>query len=171
LFAAAVVLAGVNQAMAGEGHSMIPQAPSAEFDSIKKLVGKWEGTASDMGKEPKPAQAEYRLTSGGAAVVELLFAGTPEEMESIYFNKNGKLSMTHYCMLGNRPNLELKSSDASGIFLDLAPTSDIAVATEPHMHSLKISMPDDNTLRQEWTYYQNGQAAGTTVIDFKRVTS
>ncbi len=83
---------------AGEGHAPIAVPPSAEFENVKKLVGAWEGTATEKDGKVSPARAEYKLTSGGSAVVEILFAGTPHEMHSVYFNENGKLGMTHYCM-------------------------------------------------------------------------
>ena len=157
-------------AEAGTGeHPVIQQQPSAEFEKIKGLVGKWRGAMAGKDGEPLPAEVEYKLTSGGTAVVEVLSPNSPHEMHSIYYNQNGKLAMTHYCMLGNRPVLALKPSEGAEINLDLDPSSGINVASEPHMHALKIRQPEPDHVIQEWTYYENGQAVGTSTFDFKRV--
>ena len=37
----------------------------------------------------------------------------------MYYDKAGKLAMTHYCVLGNRPEMALKSADAKSITFDL----------------------------------------------------
>ena len=171
-FSLLLAVSFVSSLQAEEEHAYqsIQVPPSAEFDQIKTLVGVWEGTTTDMGKGPTEAKAEYKLTSAGSAVVEVLFPGTKHQMHSIYFNQKGKLTMLHYCALGNRPVLELEKHDASGILLNFSAKSEIDVQKEPHMHALKISMPDSNTLVQEWTYYENGKPAGTTLINLKRIS-
>ncbi len=157
------------QAGTGEHPPMIERQPSVEFEKIKGLVGKWAGMMTEQDKEPIPAEVEYKLTSGGTAVVEMLSPNSPHEMYSIYYNQNGKLAMTHYCVLGNRPVLALKSSEGAEINLELDSSSGIDVATEPHMHGLKIRLLEPDRVIQEWTYYQDGQVAGTSTFDFKRV--
>ena len=84
---------------------------SSEFERMKSLVGSWKGKA-DMGGGPMEFTVEYRLVSGGSVLEERIFAGTPKEMVTMYFDQNGKLSLTHYCMLGNRPGMLLKAADA-----------------------------------------------------------
>ena len=157
------------QAGTGEHPPTIEQQPSVEFEKIKGLVGKWQGTMAEKDGQPQQADVEYKLTSGGTAVVELLSPNSSHEMYSIYYNQNGKLAMTHYCVLGNRPVLVLKSSEGAEINLELDSSSGIDVATEPHMHGLKIRLLEPDHVIQEWTYYQDGQVAGTSTFDFKRV--
>src|SRR3974390_2940544 len=87
------------------------QQASAEFARMKALVGTWRGKA-DMGQGMMEFTVEYRLVAGGSALEERIFAGTPKEMVTMYHDQHGKLCLTHYCMLGNRPGMLLKSSDA-----------------------------------------------------------
>src|SRR5438046_5351727 len=84
-----------------------PHKGSAEFERMKSLAGTWKGKA-DMGEGPMEFTVEYRLVAGGSAVEERIFAGSPKEMVTMYHDQKGKLSLTHYCMLGNRPGMLLK---------------------------------------------------------------
>ena len=94
---------------------------SAEMERMKSLVGTWKGTA-DMGQGPMEFTVEYRLVAGGSAIEERIFAGSPKEMVTMYHDKKGKLSLTHYCMLGNRPGMLLKSSDGKTLNFDFDAT-------------------------------------------------
>jgi len=92
------------------GQADKPSKGSPEFERMKTLAGTWKGKA-DMGEGPMEFTVEYRLVAGGSAIEERIFAGSPKEMVTMYHDKKGKLSLTHYCMLGNRPGMLLKSSD------------------------------------------------------------
>ena len=155
-------------AAAGEYHHDIPKKPvSAELERMKGLAGVWKGSSVTGGKE-EPATVEYALTSGGSAVVEKLFSGTDHEMVSVYHDRKGKLSMTHYCMLGNQPVLDLKASNSHEMSFELKKKFGIDSKKETHMHALRLSMPDDKTLVQDWTLYVNGKPAGVTTIKLTR---
>ena len=160
-----IVLAG--NVMAGEMHHAVPPG-SPEFERIKSLAGRWEGTAKESDAEAKPTSVEYKVTSGGSVVVETLCPGTPHEMVSVYHDQNGKLAMTHYCMLGNRPLLQLTSSDSQHIALSLAEGSGIAPG-EQHMHALTLTWQDPNHLTQAWTGYEGGKAKPPMIMTLSRV--
>ncbi|MCB0360953.1 MAG: hypothetical protein KDD44_14995, partial [Bdellovibrionales bacterium] len=88
-----------------------PDTSSAELNRIKALAGKWKTTTSMFGKENEEVFTEYKVTAGGSAVVETIFPGTPNEMVSVYYDDDaGKLAMTHYCMMRNRPQFSLVDS-------------------------------------------------------------
>ena len=156
-------------AIAGNEHEM-PQtlAGSAQLQQVKRLAGRWEGTSQQEGAAEEPA-AEYRVTSGGSAVVETLFPGTPHEMVSVYHDgRDGKLTMTHYCMLGNQPELVLVGSSDQQLELSLAPGSPIPPA-EQHMHALTIAWTDSDHLTQAWTCHKDGTADSSVTIRLSRV--
>ena len=162
---------GAGTALAGEmppGYT--PPKSSGELESIKSLEGKWEGTSTEQGKDGTPAVVEYRVTSGGSAVEEKLFSGTPHEMVSMYHDTAGKLSMTHYCMLGNQPELELKSSAPGKWSLEESAASSALLSGQMRMRELVIERPDPKTLIQTWTAYgADGKAMEPTVIKLRRV--
>ena len=97
VFCCVMLMAGTG-ALAEEHMHQAP-AVSKELERVKQLAGRWEGISQEEGKEAEPAVVEYKVTSGGSAVVETLFPGTPHEMVSVYHDEHGKVAMTHYCML------------------------------------------------------------------------
>src|SRR4051812_21953708 len=113
------IIAGILAISAGliMAHDMPPPTQSTpQFDQVKKLVGHWEGM-NKMNNEDQKVTVDYKLSSGGTAVVETLSAGTPHEMTSVYYLDKSGVNMTHYCMLGNQPNMKLtKSSDKDLVF-------------------------------------------------------
>ena len=150
------------------GDQMPPQPKlSAEFERMKALVGTWEGSSTEPDGRTNPAKAEYSLSSAGSVLVEKLFAGTPNEMTSIYHDTNGKFGMTHYCAIGNHPELALQGVSGNVYEFALAPVNSIAEG-EPHMHDLKVEFKDVDTIVQTWTYYVGGQPQGSTMIQLKR---
>jgi len=108
VYCAAVVLAATG-AMAG-GENATPKKGSSEFERMKSLVGNWKGTA-DMGNGPMEVTVKYRVLAGGSVIEEKIMEGTPHEMVTMYYDQDGKLALTHYCMMGNRPTMTLKSAD------------------------------------------------------------
>ena len=142
---------------------------SQEFKRVKSLVGSWEGTSSSQTHGEQPAKVDYRLTSGGSALVETLFAGTPHEMMSIYHDRAGVLTMTHYCMLGNQPELDLTKGKSDQLTLEFSPRSAIDEAREPHMHALTVTFVDADHITQEWIFYEGGVAKDVTKITLSRV--
>ena len=152
----------------GRAHEMPVQQGSAELERIKGRAGKWEGESREPDGKTEKVTVEYKVTSGGSAVVETLMPGTPHEMTSVYYDEKGKLRMTHYCMLGNRPTLELKKTGAQKLQFKLARSSSFNPKKEQHMHALNLSTPAPDRLTQEWTCFQKGKSAGVTVFNLKR---
>src|SRR6267378_306059 len=118
---------------------------SPEFEKLKTLVGTWKGK-TDMGQGPIEMTVQYRLLAGGSVLEERVFAGTPHEMVTMYYDKGGKLAMTHYCVMGNRPGMLLKSSDDKTLKFDFDATCGINPAKESHMHALTITFNDADTI-------------------------
>lgn len=142
LLAAALTLNAAEAAKQSEK----PKQGSAEFERMKTLVGSWTGK-TDMGEGPVDITLQYRLLAGGSVLEERCFAGTPNEMVTMYYdNKDGKLAMTHYCVLGNRPAMTLKSSDKKTIKFDFDATCGINPSKESHMHALSITFNDADTI-------------------------
>jgi hypothetical protein len=124
---------------------------------MKALDGVWAGKM-DFGNGPMDISVEYRVV-----------AGTPMEMMSMYHDNDGKLAMTHYCMLHNQPIMILESADESSISLDFDEGCGIDASTESHMHALTVTFNDDDTITQSWTALEGGEATENHPYTLTRV--
>ncbi len=120
-----------------------PDVSSPELNRIKALVGKWESTTSMFGKKDEQVFTEYAISAGGSAVVETIFPGTPNEMVSVYYDDdNGKLGMTHYCMMRNRPYFTLAMSDKDTIKMDVTKVEGLKSKGDPSMGAITLHFED-----------------------------
>ena len=143
---------------------------SKEFERMKSLVGTWQGK-TDMGQGPVDISIQYKLVAGGSVLEEKCFAGTPNEMTTMYYDKDGKLAMTHYCMLGNRPSMLFKSADAKSISFDFDKACGINPKKESHMHALSISFDDADTITTSCKAILDGKEQAEHPTTLKRVRS
>jgi len=164
---ATLLLAATVCLNAGEAAKAKPA--SAEFERMKTLVGTWQGK-TDMGKGPMDLTVRYRLIAAGSVLEERCFEGTPNEMVTMFFDKDGKLALTHYCMLGNRPAMALKTADAQSLTFDFDGTCcTIDPKKESHMHALKIRFDDRDTITTGCKAIIDGKEAPDHPVTLKRV--
>ena len=148
-----------------------PQKPgSAEFERLKSLVGTWKGKA-DMGQGPIEMTVQYRLLAGGTVLEERVFQGTPNEMVTMYYEQGGKLALTHYCIMGNRPGMLLKSSDPKTITFDFDSTCGIDPTKESHMHGMTITFESADTITTSCKAFMGGKEMESHATTLKRVSS
>ena len=152
------------------GETPAAKKGSPEFERMKTLVGTWEGK-TDMGQGPVDLKISYRLIAGGSVLEERVFAGTPQEMVTMYYDQDGKLALTHYCVMGNRPAMKLKSSDAKTIAFDFDKACCIDPAKESHMHALTLRFDDADTITSSCKAIIDGKAAPEHPTTLKRVKS
>lgn len=156
-------------ANAGEDyHHITPYKGSPDFEKVKSLVGTWKGT-TEMGEEVKEIKVTYSTASAESIVVERISPGTSEEMVSVYYDKDGKLSMTHYCALKNQPEMILNSSSDNKIELTFYGGSNFDPEKDPHMHSMSIDFVDSNNIVHNWTLYDAGKEKSVSTFKLSRV--
>jgi hypothetical protein len=152
----------------GEYQMGPPVTHSKDFEKMKGLVGVWEGKA-DMGKGMEQLKVTYELTSAGNAVVERFDAGKPHEMVTVYHDYNGKLTMTHYCSLGNQPRMELRNPGENTMMFVLSErTPGLASLNETHMHALTIAVDGKDSITHTWTLYDKGAKKSDVVVKLAR---
>jgi hypothetical protein len=133
---------------------MPPYKGSSAFERMKTLVGKWSGESPEMGT----MNIEFRLIAGDSVIEERFAAGTPMEMLSVYHDVNGKLTMTHYCMLRNQPRMKLVKQTADSLTFDLAPTPGLNTAKDMHMHGATYTFIDASHFKLEGVSWKDGKA-------------
>jgi hypothetical protein len=144
-------------------------ATTAEFERMKSLIGTWKGT-TDMGQGPVELTVEYRLLAAGSVLEERILPGTPNEMITMYYEKEGKLALTHYCMLGNRPEMRMKSADAKSISFDFDSCCAIDPKKESHMHAMTVRFDDANTITTSCKAVMEGKDMAEHSTTLKRVS-
>lgn len=148
--------------------AMQPYKGSPEFEQLKSLVGVWEGEmpmekSADKGegkhaKMPMKMTVDYRLTAGGSVLQETINAGTPMEMVTMYHDRGGRLSLTHYCMLGNQPKMDFSGITDGQLHFTFSGDNDMDPTSDMFMHSLVMTIADADHIVQRWTLHKDGEA-------------
>jgi hypothetical protein len=167
VFPAFAVSSFADQPGGQDEHHMSPITGSKELEKLKTLSGTWQGTTMMGGKET-PVTVTYETSSNGSVVVETLFPGTPHEMVSVYYDDNGKLSMTHYCAMYNQPHMTLDKSSDTEIDLVFASGTNLDPAKDAYMHDVSFEFKDNNSMVQEWTSFENGKEKEVATFTFTR---
>ena len=131
-----------------------PYKGSAAFERMKSLVGTWSADSPMMGK----MNTEFRLIAGDSVIEERFAEGTPMEMLSTYHDVNGKLTMTHYCMLRNQPRMRLAKTTPNSLVFELAPTPGLNAAKDKHMHGATYTFIDVDHFKLEGVSWENGKS-------------
>ena len=141
---------------------------SVLIERVKSLAGTWEGKAPEG-----PQTITFAVCSGGSAVREVMFPGTPHEMTNMYTMDGDTLLMTHYCAMGNQPRLTAEGDCATGpIHFNFVDGTNIARRDDAHMDSL-IMTPgaDGQSLVNDWSSWQDGKVTGHKVMNLQRKRS
>jgi len=138
------------------------------LDRFKQLAGEWSGKMSHEG-QAIDATVTYKVTSNGTAVVETLGPGSEHEMVTVIHQDGDKLALTHYCALGNQPHMKADANaDGNKFAFDFVSASNLKSDKDMHMHSVTYTFVDKDTLKADWTHYQDGKKAGTASFEMKR---
>ena len=165
LLAAAVLAVGLAVEAKAQGDA---KAKASQLDALKRLAGDWTGTMKhgDAGHE---ATVNYKVTSGGNAVVETLGAGTEHEMVTVYCQDGDDVVLTHYCMLGNQPHMRAERGGAADkLAFKFTGCGNLKSDKDPHMHDLTLEFLGDDHVKATWTLYKDGKPAETATFDMKR---
>jgi hypothetical protein len=143
--------------------------PASRLELFKQLAGEWVGTAKPNMKGGDAVHVIYKVTAGGSAVVETMFPGTDHEMVTVIHRDGNDLLLTHYCMLGNQPHMKAPATgEGNKVEFKFVRATNMKSEKDMHMHDATFTFVDRDTLRAEWTHFQDGKAAGQVVIDLKR---
>jgi hypothetical protein len=162
-----VIVALVTSSYVFAHDHMDPKPMPADFVALEKLVGHWEGIGKMNGKD-EVITTDYKMTSGGTAMIETLSAGTPHEMTSVYHADGKSVAMTHYCMLGNHPKMTLKKADDKSFLFEVAGHDGLSSAKEMHMHSLLVTINSPTQMTEEWVNFDGGKSNEKVVFNFTK---
>jgi hypothetical protein len=137
---------------------------AAAFERLISLVGEWEGTNS-----AGQVQATYTLVSGGTALMERVKSANEPEMITLYSLDGDHLLVTHYCSMGNQPQMKTATITELGspLAFKIVQITGMKSPDEGHMTGLVLTMPDRDHFTQQWTYKDKGKEQ-SNVFKFTR---
>jgi Ni/Co efflux regulator RcnB len=144
------------------------QDSNAALDRFKQLAGEWvgKGMHGDMEHE---IRVVYKVTAGGSAVVETIDPGSEHEMVTVIHPDGDALLLTHYCMLGNQPHMKaMPKAGDNKVAFEFVKATNLKSDKDMHMHDATFTFVDKDTLKTEWTHYQDGKESGKAVFELKR---
>jgi len=126
-----------------------------EFDKIKSLAGNWEGKSAGG----NPVHINYKLVSGGTAVMESILESGDAQMVTLYYLDGDHLMMTHYCMANNQPRMKADASTSSptAIKFSFVDATNLSSPDAGHMYAHSIEWKDSNHVTQHWTWREGGK--------------
>src|SRR5436190_11372841 len=141
------------------------QASEAAFARLKTLVGRWQSQGD--GKNA----LTYELIAGGTALLERDFSPDRPDMVTLYHLDGNRLLLTHYCMAGNQPRMQLRAFDAATgeAKFELVDATNLPNPAAGHMHSVAFRFLSADEIVTEWQFYENGRAKMTEKTKFARV--
>jgi hypothetical protein len=162
------MLALLTFAAAQDDHEMHHRAvkDTAAWQSLKALVGQWDGTVNEGGKE-QPSHVEMRMTGGGSALMHWMAKDTPYEMVTVFHPDLDELLATHYCAAHNQPRLKMTSATPKRLVFTFKDGTNIAPG-DGHMVGLAVVIIDANHHDEEWTYDEGNGKTQTSVFHYTR---
>jgi hypothetical protein len=142
-------------AAAGDHDHATAGGPPA-FDRFRALAGEWIAAEDSEMVTKGDLVARYEVTSGGTAVIETVFPGTPHEMVTVYHADGEDVVLTHYC-LGNQPRMRARGSSAERVEFAFDGGANIDPATSRHMHSASFRFLGPDRFESEWTELEGGE--------------
>src|SRR5262245_51516665 len=140
----------------------------AILQRFAQLAGEWVGKGTHDGAG-QDARISYRLTSGGTAVVETIDPGGNHEMVTVIHPDGDSLLLTHYCMIGNQPQMRATPKPGDNkVAFEFVKATNMKSEKEMHMRTVTYTFVDKDTLRAEWTTYVDGKDGGKAVFEMKR---
>ena len=114
----------------------LPEVKTSDaFKQLQGFIGKWEGELTKYNGEVESIETEFSLIANGSAIVERFTEGG-SEVFTMYHDKNGQLTATHYCALGNAPSFTLSKKDKYNLSFAFDPLCGLKVGKDKFLHSL-----------------------------------
>lgn len=140
-------------------HAIPPAPTNSAFEKLKTLAGTWVAADPD-GKPTDQVVSVFKLTAGGSVLHETIFPGQPHEMVSVYTVDGPDVVMTHYCMLGNQPQMKAKaSSSGDKLKFDFVGGGNLDPSKDKHMHAAVLTFVDANHYSVDGVGWENGKPA------------
>lgn len=128
------------------------KARQALLESVKALEGVWELKGPDGAVQ----QTEFKVSSAGSIVRETMFPGTPQEMTNVYRLEGNALALTHYCAMGNQPEMRAIARQGNQLAFGFVGVADMDGPDEMYMGALTMEFVDADHMTEHWCSFVKG---------------
>ncbi|HSQ60596.1 MAG TPA: hypothetical protein VLT84_09220 [Acidobacteriota bacterium] len=151
--------------LAAEEEHPAKRPPVPAFESLKLLVGDWQGTGDEHAATMKTS---FHLTARGSVLVEDLVPMPEGAMTNVYHLDHDAVVMTHYCGAGNQPRMRgtMDGKDIKFVMTDISNWK----KGEARMTAVTITVVDADHMKQTWTSETEGRSE-TFTMEFVRKKS
>ncbi|MDQ2075830.1 hypothetical protein [Marinimicrobium sp. ABcell2] len=125
------------------------------FEQLLSFEGDWIDVDGTLGMKDEVA-VTYRVTSNRSAVIESIFVGKPYEMVTVFHRDQDQIALTHYCSLGNQP--QMLSIEPNQLEFSLSGGSGFDPEHDRYMHSRRMRALSEHELEGEWQEHIQGAA-------------
>lgn len=144
--------------LAGSGDAQPNESVLKAFERFKALEGSWTGTNS----QGEDVRVDYQLTGNGTAVLERFHVEGQQhshDMTTLYYLDNGRLALTHYCVVGNQPHMaSAKGLVGKQVEFDFVAVGNADPSKDGHMHHALFEFEGQDAYNTTWTFYEDGKA-------------
>jgi type IV secretory pathway TrbL component len=133
----------------------------ALLDSVKALEGTWQAA----GANGELHVTEFKVSSAGSVVREIMFPGTAEEMTNVYRLEGNVLALTHYCAMGNQPELRAVARTGNRLEFGFVGVLDLDKPDEVYMGALMLEFVDQDHLVEHWRSFVQGKLLPEHSVD------
>ena len=134
------------------------------FQTLKSLEGEWirkDATGST-------SETEFRVSSGGSTVRELMFPGEAFEMTNMYALDGNSVVMTHYCASGNQPRMRAQGVEGNRLAFAFEDVSDLKAKDETYMGEMTLVFVDGDHIEQHWRALRGSETDHESVFQLTR---
>jgi hypothetical protein len=158
-----VLLAGFGTLVLAQGNeshgSKVVSTP--QWETIKSLVGEWEGYAEEGGKK-MPTHITIRMTGDGSALMHWMDAGTPHEMVTMFYMDKDRLLATHFCSGHNQPRFRaVPSAVANPVGFEFMDGTNIRPG-DAYMSRLVVTVLGPDHHDEAWGFEADGKIQTAT---------
>jgi hypothetical protein len=140
------------------GGALAQSKPAGGFDSLKALAGTWQAPSPE--KEGGGVTTNtIRLVSNGSSIEETVQSKEDNQMVTLYSPDGDRISLTHYCSMGNQPRMETSATKSGQTTFDFGfiGATNLKSPADMHMHKMIFHIIDKDHFDETWTLMQDGK--------------
>ncbi len=124
------------------------------FSTLKNMPGTWEG----KGEDGQPLQVNFKVVSGGTAVMSEIQGNHSPDMISMFNMDGSRLLLTHYCSMGNQPRMQASvSPDGKTFTFNYLDATNLSSPDAGHIEKMVLTVLDENHHTENWTFIDHGK--------------